>query len=369
MAMRSIWNKKEYIALVLIILLFTFVSFTSISSIRSLQGNARVVNFGGIVRGATQKLIKEEIMGWELTKRNPQFPEQSDWYPDDALLERLDIIVNELLTGEGPNDLIVLPDEEYLANMEKVKTHWIELKKLIKEVRKGEDPQELFESSQVYFELVNDTVFSAETYSEEQVNITNVTLLWANGIFILMVILGIINFLRSLTVKKRADVLDKVAYVDHLTDMDNRASCERLINTIKSDPPDMKVCVFMFDMNDLKLTNDFLGHQGGDKVIIAFAKALKDACLACTGGFVGRYGGDEFIAIFQPGDGDVIEEFLTGVRSNVDDFNERQLNKLEMVQYAVGYIIDNPSNHNMDEMIHEADNRMYANKRELKSMR
>ncbi len=364
---KKLWEKKEYLAFFIVIALFVFVSVTSISSIRLLQGNARVVNYVGIVRGATQKLIKEEIMGWDISQGDPLFAQTSDWYPDDKLVARLDSIVNELLTGVGPNDLVVLRDEAYLSNMRQVKAHWTALKELIGKVRAGGDPSELFDSSQAYFELVNKTVFSAESYSEAQVNHINSILLFVNGIFILLIVSGLILYVRGLAVKRRAETLSKIAYIDPLTFLGNRASCERLIERFKAPPVDVNLAVFMFDMNDLKLTNDFLGHQGGDKVIAAFATVLKAA--ASKYGFVGRFGGDEFLALFEEGTEAMAEDFVRMVREGTDAYNEKQENKLEMIHYAVGYVIANPRKQDIEDIIHEADNRMYANKRKLKAAR
>ena len=56
----------------------------SLLSILSIQGNARVINYTGVVRGASQRLIKEELYG----------------EPNDALISRLDQIIDELLTGK-----------------------------------------------------------------------------------------------------------------------------------------------------------------------------------------------------------------------------------------------------------------------------
>lgn len=364
--MKKLWEKKEYLVVGIVILLFIFVSITSISSIRLLQGNARVVNYGGIVRGATQKLIKEEIMGWYLSSTDASFIETSDWYPNDALIARLDSIVNELLTGEGPHGLVVLQDEVYLSNVRMVQEHWTELKKLITEVRAGADPSELFESSQIYFELVNATVFSAEAYSEIQVERINTTLIFVNLVFVLLIVGGMALYWRSSVARRRADTLGKIAYIDPLTQIANRASCERLIDRLTTSPENGDIAVFMFDMNDLKLTNDFLGHQGGDKIIVAFGAILNDA--AKEYGFIGRFGGDEFLAVFEPGNESIAEAFLLNVRKRVDAYNESKVNKLEKIQYSAGYTIADPCDQNIEDIIHEADNRMYMDKRKSKGI-
>ena len=364
--MKKLWGKKEFWAMFIVICLFISVSYTSISSIQLLQGNARVVNYVGIVRGATQKLMKEEIMGWNMMRTDASFAETSDWYPNDALVARLDSITEELFSGEGPNGLVVLQDETYLSNVRMVQEHWAQLKVLISEVRAGADPGELFESSQNYFDLVNKTTFSAEAYSEAQVSRVNKFLIFANVAFILLILSGLGLYVRNLAVKRQADALGKIAYVDSLTQLNNRTSCERLISHYGESPEDKDIAVFMFDMNDLKLTNDFLGHKGGDKVIMAFASILKEESEGYC--YIGRYGGDEFLAISDKGDETCAEAFLNRVSEKVAEYNGRRVNKLEKIQFAAGYVISNPKTRNIEEIIHEADNRMYQDKRKAKGV-
>jgi len=362
--MKKLWKKKSYLAIFIVIILFISVSLTSVSSIRFLQGNARVVNYVGIVRGATQKLVKEEIMGWYLTRSDATFPDTSEWYPNDNLIARLDSITEELLSGVGPNGLVVLQDELYLSNIRSIQAHWYQLKGLIAEVRAGRDPDDLFESSQRYFELVNDTVFSAEAYSENQVSRINTILVFVNGVFILLLVGGLVLYIRSLAVKRQADALGKIAYVDSLTELNNRASCERLISQYAASSENRDITVFMFDMNDLKHTNDFLGHKGGDKLLIAFADYLREAAEGYC--YIGRYGGDEFLAIANNGDVSAAEAFLDKIRNSVAEYNGNRVNRLEKIQYASGFVVSNPRIQHIEEIIHEADNRMYSDKRKTK---
>ena len=364
MAVKKLWEKKEYLAIGVVVLLFVFVSVVSRSSMHLLQGNARVVNYVGIVRGATQKLVKEEIMGWYLSRNDPSFADGVVWYPDDALIARLDSIVEELLTGGGEHNLVLLPDEAYLSNMRKVQAQWRVLKERIEDVREGASPEALFEESQSYFELANETVFSAETYSERQVGRIEKILVGINVVFVAFLASGLVMYARGLAVKRRADALGRIAYIDPLTKLGNRASCERAIERIRKNPPRESLAVFMFDMNDLKLTNDFLGHQGGDAVISAFGRILREA--AQRYGFIGRFGGDEFLAVFEPGDDASAKDFLAEVRSGVDRYNETQTNRLERIQYAAGYVVANAGERDVEDIIHEADNRMYEDKRRLK---
>ncbi len=366
MVMKKLLQKKEYLFGVILIGLILFISYLSMSSIRLLQGNARVVNYVGIVRGATQKLIKEELMGWYLTQQDPGFSGKSEWYPDDKLLARLDGIINELLTGVGTENLTVLPDKTYLANMNQVKEHWNILKGHIFLVREGADPIEMFDSSQDYFNLVNETVFSAEAYSENRVNRINTLFIAINSIFIVLILVILLSYIRSITIKKRADALGKIAYVDTLTSLANRASCERQIAHLQNIAPETSIAALMFDMNNLKLTNDFLGHQGGDKLIISFADILKKS--AGETNFVCRYGGDEFLAIFENSNESQVEAYLTSVDTQVTEYNSMRTNKLERISFAVGYVVGPVLTGKVEAMIDEADRRMYVNKRIVKGV-
>lgn len=65
--------------------------------IQSLHGTARVVNYAGLVRGATQREVKLEICGQE----------------SDKMIQYLDDILHDLKYENGKYDLIRLPDDTY----------------------------------------------------------------------------------------------------------------------------------------------------------------------------------------------------------------------------------------------------------------
>lgn len=346
--MKAKWSKLELLGIIAIVVLFVSVSILSIVSINNLNGNARVVNYVGIVRGATQKLIKEELMG----------------HPDDALIERLDIIINELLTGDGPNNLVRLPDNTYLSNMQRVKESWIALKVEILAHRNGSDPEILYESSQKYFELVNDTVFSAEAYSERQLKRTNIILIGINVIFSFLIFTAIILYVRNTYIRRQAETLNQLAYTDKLTQIDNRASTERLLAALRENPPADDIAVFVFDMNNLKHINDAYGHRGGDKVIAAFAQILKQ--VSHSFGFVARYGGDEFLAVIEHCTEGIAQEFSAQLAAEVAAYNKNCDDKLEQISYAFGYVIDNVRQTAVSDMVFSADQLMYEYKRKQK---
>lgn len=130
----------------------------SLYSMRSLQGNARVINYTGVVRGATQRLVKEELEGRR----------------DDALIDKLDGIIEELRTGKGENHLVRLNDAKYQEMMALMQERWEEIKLEILKVRQGEDSSTLYRLSEEYFELADQSVGVAEQYAEGYVRMAQI---------------------------------------------------------------------------------------------------------------------------------------------------------------------------------------------------
>ena len=89
--------------------------------VRSLQGNARVVNYAGIIRGATQRMVKLEIVG--------------DTDKGDELSQYLDDIFSGLMHGGGKYQLTTLSDPNYNQKLEQLYEFWGSLKEEVKKVR------------------------------------------------------------------------------------------------------------------------------------------------------------------------------------------------------------------------------------------
>jgi diguanylate cyclase (GGDEF)-like protein len=341
-------TKSELWIILFAILMFSIVSIMALVSIQHQHGNARVVNYVGIVRGATQRLVKEELRG----------------EPDDKLIRRLDGIVKELISGGQENGLTALADPDFQSNMALVQERWGQLKEQILFVRGGGDDQELYDQSQAYFDLANDTVFKAESYSELQVIHSTRILMGCNIFFVLILAGGLFYVMRMRAVRRRADTLSRIAYIDVLTGLPNRARCEQVCQEYDKAKPVENVAVFMFDMNNLKIVNDKFGHKKGDEIIRAFSDLLKR--WAEGRGFVGRYGGDEFLAVLgSAGNGEAAEQSAR-INALVESYNADKSSKLERVSFALGFHVDNLSVCDMESMILMADRNMYDRKRQMK---
>lgn len=81
-----------------------------------------------------------------------------------------------------------------------------------------------------------------------------------------------------------------MAIYDFLTGVYNRNAFEKQLSRLKKQ--NRNVYYFIADLNNLKETNDIMGHSAGDELLQTVAKLLTDA----TGerGTVFRQGGDAF---------------------------------------------------------------------------
>ncbi|MBE9166807.1 type IV pili methyl-accepting chemotaxis transducer N-terminal domain-containing protein [Pleurocapsales cyanobacterium LEGE 06147] len=138
----------------------------------SVGNDSRVVNYAGIVRGGTQRLVKLEMAGKK----------------SDQLIAKLDGLVNGLIDGDKELGLPKATDKNFIAEMQKVQSAWGGLKSSIEKVR--QDPSyrdELLSVSEAYFEATNDAVFAAENYSKAKVD-----LLKSIELIIFAIVLGIL---------------------------------------------------------------------------------------------------------------------------------------------------------------------------------
>jgi diguanylate cyclase (GGDEF)-like protein/PAS domain S-box-containing protein len=96
---------------------------------------------------------------------------------------------------------------------------------------------------------------------------------------------------------RKAEALNRLAFLDHLTQQPNRRFLEMSINTALSeyqvhhDP----FGVLLIDLDQLKNINDTFGHSCGDRALQEVAKTLAGSLRPTD--IVGRWGGDEFLAI------------------------------------------------------------------------
>lgn len=109
-----------------------------------------------------------------------------------------------------------------------------------------------------------------------------------------------VNRLNSAMIQmKSSEEINFMAYNDHLTGLANRfLFAERVNRAIDLARENSSLLSVIFiDLDNFKLVNDTIGHEGGDILLKEVAKALVNTVE--EGDLVGRFGGDEFLIMLK----------------------------------------------------------------------
>ena len=334
---------------VVLSLLMIVLTICMMLQVHNIQGDARVVNYAGILRGATQREIKLEIAG----------------QPDDTLIDYLDTIFDGLLHGGGKYGLTRIDDRDYQEKLQLQFDFWQQLKDEVTAVRlHGYGQTDIISDSEAYFQLADDTVSAAEVYSQKCA--TNIRYLEFLLSFIMaaLLILLIVQSVEQMLLRRSNHELNRKAYIDMHTGLPNKSRCEELL--LDRDQPAAETTVMVFDLNSLKQINDNLGHLAGDTLIANFANILRTSIPEQY--FVGRYGGDEFLAVLSPAGREKAEEILHRIRQSAEFYNAsgRKLH----IDFACGYSVSTDFKEcNLKILFEQADRHMYEQKHAMKSKR
>lgn len=161
--------------------------------------------------------------------------------------------------------------------------------------------------------------------------------------------------------KAEKQVLEKLAYMDTLTNTYNRNKCEALLEEMETEK--RRGYLLNFDLNGLKVVNDTKGHTYGDAMLKAFAKILCDTFQNI--GIAGRMGGDEFLVVMYDTTEDKVTEALQNMEKNIAGWN--RVHKDNQVSVSYGYAAYEPEQEEPIRRVYEqADAQMYACKQEIK---
>lgn len=157
---------------------------------------------------------------------------------------------------------------------------------------------------------------------------------------------------------KREIEIKRVAETDGLTGLYNRNKYNQMFEA----PATGTIAAIYVDINDLKKTNDSLGHEHGDSLILGISMILdqiqSERCRAY------RLGGDEFVVII---DNPVKGEAIKMVETIKKKISESKLESGLKLSAAIGYA--EGARERIAEIMKEADHNMYENKKAIKRSR
>jgi len=148
--------KKRIITIFMVISLIAGVSVFSVyAMLKDMSLDGRVVNHGGIIRGATQRLVKLELAG----------------VPSDALRAKIQNIIAGLINGDEKLNLPPAGTDAFRSIMLEIQASFANISGEINKFRtEGNNQEQLFQASEDFFELTNRAVFLAEENATSKVS-------------------------------------------------------------------------------------------------------------------------------------------------------------------------------------------------------
>ena len=154
---------------------------------------------------------------------------------------------------------------------------------------------------------------------------------------------------------KFAETQARYARCDQLTNLRNSRAFTEIIDQLQNDPP-AGYRVVMADVNELKHTNDTLGHHAGDELIAAaaecFRRSFKDTDK------IYRTGGDEFCVIITD-EGYDVEGALAELKKSSTEW---QGDLIRGFSLSAGYAAAEEGD-DVNDVVRAAEKEMYTAKR------
>lgn len=165
---------------------------------------------------------------------------------------------------------------------------------------------------------------------------------------------------------KLKEELREMSLFDDLTHLYNRrgfkALSAQLLKRVKryKNP----FALFFIDIDKMKDINDSHGHLKGDVALIDFALILKNTFRESD--IISRFGGDEFVILLEDVKENFAEEIEKRLSEKVGLYNEKKERGFGLsISVGVKYV-ENASDVTIDQVLHEADERMYKRKNKKK---
>lgn len=162
--------------------------------------------------------------------------------------------------------------------------------------------------------------------------------------------------------------LEELTVRDGLTGVNNRTYLERHAGRILDFAARKKLPVHLLfiDLNGFKAVNDTLGHEAGDAILVAVARALQ--AMVRKYDILVRLGGDEFVILLPDTDKHMARAFVTRLRQTLAGIDVGQVCALDTdlrVSASVGLSRHQPPQ-SLESLIKAADQNMYEDKTHAK---
>ncbi len=167
----------------------------------------------------------------------------------------------------------------------------------------------------------------------------------------------VVVVVRNITERKQAEErLRYLSFHDILTKVYNRSYFEEELKRldVKRQRP---LSIIMADVNGLKIVNDTLGHQTGDKLLVGATDILKRVCRKEE--IICRWGGDEFAILLPQTRKEYAEKLCNRVRKACQQIAGGDSVPLS---FALGFATKEDDDLMIEQVLREAEDMMYRDK-------
>jgi diguanylate cyclase (GGDEF)-like protein/PAS domain S-box-containing protein len=157
--------------------------------------------------------------------------------------------------------------------------------------------------------------------------------------------------------------LFKLSTFDELTGLYNRRGFKFLVEQRMKEAARSKqsIVLFLIDLDQMKKINDQFGHNVGDVAIKDTAKLLKRSFRETD--IISRWGGDEFVVLGVDTSEKDVPAIKQRLEADIKEYNSTTSKSFKLSMSVGEFIINHDTQNSLDEIILEADKRMYQQKK------
>ena len=268
------------ISVIVLFLLSIFVGSFTVYSISKVQSYGTLINYLGIACGVTPGLVKLVLQP----------------LPQYVIIAYIDDIIYDLKNTDGKYGLEKIPNVDYQQQFSALNTLWHRVKSNIYAVRQNPaNSPLLLQSSEVHFEIANNTVFAADNYTTSKSHqLTLLSALMLAGIIIMWIALFMVYLRKLYSLESSNKTLYDITTKDPLTGAYNFETFKKKAQKLLTQTT-KKYSLSYVDFADFKYINDVFGYKYGDEILINYAATISNELR--TGEVLGRVSADNFVIL------------------------------------------------------------------------